>query len=43
MSTTSTGPAAMAYQALAAAPRAGVINPGDHWYAGAPRSVSQQC
>jgi hypothetical protein len=42
MSTTSTGLAAMAYQALAA-PRAGVINPGDHWYGGAPRSVSQQC
>jgi hypothetical protein len=43
MTTTSTGLATMAYQELAAAPRADLITPGDSGYDEAPRSVSQRC
>jgi hypothetical protein len=43
MTITSTGLATVLYQELAAAPRAGVIAPGDCGHDEAPRSLSQRC
>jgi hypothetical protein len=43
MTTASTGRATRRYQDLAAAPRAGVITPGDPGYDQAPGSLSRPC